>query len=101
MAKIVFAILIVLLFPLHVFAHSGGTNSEGCHQNRKTGEYHCHHKKLKSPEHKNPAPASNDKRSSPQKNKRIYQWVDETGEIHYSNNIKDVPANFREFMNSK
>jgi len=24
------------------FAHGGGLNSEGCHNNRKTGEYHCH-----------------------------------------------------------
>ena len=23
-------------------AHSGGTNSDGCHNNRKTGGYHCH-----------------------------------------------------------
>lgn len=23
-------------------AHSGGLNAEGCHTNRKTGEYHCH-----------------------------------------------------------
>lgn len=23
-------------------AHSGRTNSEGCHNNRKTGDYHCH-----------------------------------------------------------
>jgi len=23
-------------------AHSGSLNSEGCHTNRKTGEYHCH-----------------------------------------------------------
>ena len=23
-------------------AHSGGTNAEGCHTNRSTGEYHCH-----------------------------------------------------------
>lgn len=23
-------------------AHGGGLNSEGCHTNRKTGEYHCH-----------------------------------------------------------
>ena len=22
--------------------HPGGLNSEGCHNNRKTGEYHCH-----------------------------------------------------------
>lgn len=23
-------------------AHSGGTDTQGCHTNRKTGEYHCH-----------------------------------------------------------
>jgi hypothetical protein len=26
----------------NVLAHSGGLNSEGCHNNRKTGDYHCH-----------------------------------------------------------
>lgn len=25
-----------------VAAHPGGLNSEGCHNNRKTGGYHCH-----------------------------------------------------------
>ena len=25
-----------------VFAHGGGLNAEGCHNNRKTGHYHCH-----------------------------------------------------------
>lgn len=25
-----------------VFAHPGGLNSQGCHNNRKTGDYHCH-----------------------------------------------------------
>ena len=24
------------------FAHGGGLNKEGCHNNRKTGDYHCH-----------------------------------------------------------
>ena len=23
-------------------AHGGGTNADGCHTNRKTGDYHCH-----------------------------------------------------------
>jgi hypothetical protein len=39
----------VLLFPLFLLpfglpaaAHPGGLNSEGCHNNRKTGGYHCH-----------------------------------------------------------
>ncbi|MEC6882189.1 YHYH domain-containing protein [Photobacterium piscicola] len=25
-----------------VNAHSGGTDSNGCHTNHKTGVYHCH-----------------------------------------------------------
>lgn len=28
--------------PVTVAAHPGGLNSEGCHNNRKTGGYHCH-----------------------------------------------------------
>lgn len=23
-------------------AHSGGTDSKGCHRDHKTGDYHCH-----------------------------------------------------------
>lgn len=25
-----------------VWAHGGGTDAQGCHTNRKTGDYHCH-----------------------------------------------------------
>lgn len=28
--------------PMAVVAHPGGLNAEGCHNNRKTGGYHCH-----------------------------------------------------------
>jgi hypothetical protein len=34
------AFLTVWIAP--AFAHGGGLNSEGCHNNRKTGDYHCH-----------------------------------------------------------
>ncbi|WP_238446614.1 YHYH domain-containing protein [Azohydromonas australica] len=27
-------------------AHGGGLNAEGCHHNRKTGDYHCHRAQL-------------------------------------------------------
>lgn len=30
-------------------AHSGGTNADGCHTNRKTGDYHCHRPKRAAP----------------------------------------------------
>ena len=28
--------------PMSAIAHPGGLNAEGCHNNRKTGGYHCH-----------------------------------------------------------
>lgn len=28
--------------PTPAYAHGGGLNAEGCHNNRKTGDYHCH-----------------------------------------------------------
>jgi hypothetical protein len=31
-------------------AHSGGTDANGCHTNRKTGDYHCHNSKNKAPQ---------------------------------------------------
>ncbi|MBD7987435.1 excalibur calcium-binding domain-containing protein [Luteimonas sp. Sa2BVA3] len=30
------------LAPGMALSHPGGLNSEGCHNNRKTGDYHCH-----------------------------------------------------------
>lgn len=48
--------LIVIAAPLlvqQVNAHGGGLNSEGCHNNRKTGDYHCH----RGPKTQPPKPA--------------------------------------------
>jgi hypothetical protein len=39
---IIAAAAAVLAMPAAVAAHPGGLNSEGCHNNRKTGDYHCH-----------------------------------------------------------
>ncbi len=38
---LILAFMAVVLAP-GASAHSGGTNAEGCHTNRKTGDYHCH-----------------------------------------------------------
>lgn len=35
-------LLFSVLTPVQVYAHSGGLNAQGCHNNRKTGDYHCH-----------------------------------------------------------
>ncbi|WP_404924889.1 YHYH domain-containing protein [Nisaea sediminum] len=32
----------LMFFSEVASAHSGGTDSSGCHHNRKTGGYHCH-----------------------------------------------------------
>jgi len=34
--------LAAMLYSPLVLAHSGGTDSSGCHTNKKTGDYHCH-----------------------------------------------------------
>lgn len=35
-------LLVLLALPATAIAHGGGLNAEGCHNNRKTGDYHCH-----------------------------------------------------------
>ncbi|WP_281421680.1 excalibur calcium-binding domain-containing protein [Novilysobacter antarcticus] len=34
--------LALLLVSASAIGHSGGLNSDGCHTNRSTGDYHCH-----------------------------------------------------------
>lgn len=34
--------MLLLTPPGQALAHPGGLNAEGCHNNRKTGDYHCH-----------------------------------------------------------
>lgn len=42
MRTIVVAALMLVSPSVPAFAHGGGLNTEGCHNNRKTGDYHCH-----------------------------------------------------------
>ena len=42
MRPTVLALLVVLTHPTLALAHSGGLDKHGCHNNRKTGDYHCH-----------------------------------------------------------
>jgi hypothetical protein len=34
--------ILIFINQIPAFAHGGGLNSEGCHTNHKTGDYHCH-----------------------------------------------------------
>jgi endonuclease YncB( thermonuclease family) len=42
MIKLSILSLILALVPAAAHAHGGGLNKEGCHNNRQTGDYHCH-----------------------------------------------------------
>lgn len=34
--------IILVIAPTTLFSYGGGLNSEGCHNNRRAGDYHCH-----------------------------------------------------------
>lgn len=38
----IIAIAVLMAAPVAVQAHSGRTNAQGCHNDRKNGGYHCH-----------------------------------------------------------
>lgn len=38
---------VACLIAMTASAHSGGTDANGCHTVKKTGEYHCHTPKIK------------------------------------------------------
>ncbi|MEM7748359.1 MAG: YHYH domain-containing protein [Pseudomonadota bacterium] len=42
MKMIILSLIMAFVLPTAAQAHSGGTNSSGCHKNHKTGGYHCH-----------------------------------------------------------
>jgi hypothetical protein len=35
-------IILFLFLSSNAFSHGGGLNKQGCHNNRSTGDYHCH-----------------------------------------------------------
>jgi len=42
MKRITAIIVLAILSSAAAWAHSGGTDSQGCHVNHKTGGWHCH-----------------------------------------------------------
>ncbi len=40
--RLALAFVSVGLLAGPAFAHPGGLDAQGCHHNRKTGDYHCH-----------------------------------------------------------
>lgn len=46
--------LLIVGFATPAAGHSGGLNAQGCHNNRKTGDYHCHRGALPSADNQQP-----------------------------------------------
>lgn len=40
--KKLFISVMIILISFNSFAHSSGTDRNGCHHDRKNGTYHCH-----------------------------------------------------------
>jgi hypothetical protein len=51
-------LLLSIFLASTVQAHGGGLNSEGCHTNHKTGDYHCHRAPVAKPQQKPVEPSS-------------------------------------------
>lgn len=51
--RILFGSLVLVVFSAFpaspAQSHSGGTNAQGCHTDRRTGDYHCHTPKAPAP----------------------------------------------------
>ena len=42
MKRTILLAALLAIQPSSAVPHSGGTNAEGCHTDRRTGDYHCH-----------------------------------------------------------
>lgn len=40
--RILLVCAVLTLTAVSAYPHGGGLNAEGCHNNRRTGDYHCH-----------------------------------------------------------
>lgn len=64
------ATVFLLSFNQNLYAHSGGTDSYGCHTNHSTGVYHCHNPKGYRNTSKARAPASLSSTNNQKKSER-------------------------------
>lgn len=62
--RLIFCCILYMVWST-ALAHGGGLNAQGCHHNRKTGDYHCH----RSSGLKKPSPTTSAKAKSKNKNK--------------------------------
>ena len=77
---------LLLAFAELAAAHGGGLNAQGCHNNRKTGDYHCHRAQAPAAvpaTRAAPARFLNEERAAPQAGKR--QPTASGASVYYAN----------------
>ena len=42
MKRLSLALAVIVVAPALAWAHGGGLDSHGCHNDKKAGDYHCH-----------------------------------------------------------
>ena len=72
-----YIVIIAVLVSLNALAHSGRTDSSGCHTDRKNGGYHCHQSEDVTPD-KTREPASVDEQTEKSNQATKQQLFDET-----------------------
>jgi|RhiMetdeSRZDD1v2_1073273.scaffolds.fasta_scaffold2052364_2 hypothetical protein len=55
MKRLSLALAAIVLAPALAWAHGGGLDSHGCHNDKKAGDYHCHKGKHNGASFKNQA----------------------------------------------
>jgi hypothetical protein len=53
MKRFAIGVAVVVLAPTLAWAHGGGLDKNGCHHDKKAGDYHCHKGELKGRSFKN------------------------------------------------
>ena len=67
-------------------AHGGGLNAQGCHNNRKTGDYHCHRAPAAAPAPRPAATQLAPARGTPVPARRVERAsVQSTDRVSYAN----------------
>lgn len=72
MKRLILFLLLFFLAPITAYPHSGRTNSDGCHTNKNTGDYHCHSKKKKS----SPSKTKSSKPTQSKEQHILGRWCD-------------------------
>ena len=87
MKKVAYFILILILIPTLAYSHSGRTDAQGGHYNRKTGGYH-YHGRPSSSQRTYTAPKKNEYNKSDDDEIEVIVYITRTGSKYHRGNCR-------------